>query len=72
MSERGVERATDKLSGKQCEAGRVVKLYLQHKQSCRQGSSSDADGSASANDKHEAEHNDKHEADERATHTVTQ
>lgn len=51
------QRATDKLSAKQSRSrGRVVKLYLQHKQSCRQGSndgSSDAD--ANANDEGEGE-----------------
>lgn len=84
---RGRERATDKLSAKQSRSrGRVVKLYLQHKQSCRQGSS-DADANANddgkgereeqkeekekAKDKHEAEHNDKHEADETDTHRQT-
>lgn len=51
------QRATDKLSAKQSRSrGRVVKLYLQHKQSCRQGSndgSSDAD--ANANDEGKGE-----------------
>lgn len=81
---RARERATDKLPAKQSRS-RVVKLYLQHKQSCRQGSS-DADANDNdegkgegereeqkekAKDKHEAEHNDKHEADETDTHRQT-
>lgn len=47
------QRATDKLSAKQSRSrGRVVKLYLQHKQSCRQGSN-DGSSDADANDEGE-------------------
>lgn len=49
------QRATDKLSAKQSRSrGRVVKLYLQHKQSCRQGSN-DGSSDADANDEGEGE-----------------